>query len=135
MIVNASTMFITFHSSGIVDLLFPAQVQNQYANRYNQQYSPPAPPGANHSSVAGQDIFKFLAQHSSAASLPSGFKNRVKETLKRGQPVSVDLTMCTRRYMGFEKFAIHWTPLKDAGGRNGEGVVQWIVVTLGGAGD
>ena len=124
-------MYISFHSGGIADLLYPAQARQVGYG----VYAAPTPPGANHASIAGQDIFKFLTQHSSSASLPSGFKSRVKDALKRGQAISVELTLCTRRYMGFERFAVHWTPLKDAGGRNGEGEVQWVVVTLGGAQD
>ena len=124
-------MFISFHSGGIIDLLYPAQARsNGYSN-----HSSPTPLGTSHASVVGQDAFKFLAQHSSSSSLPSGFKSRVKDALKRGQAISVELMLCTRRYMGFERFAVHWTPLKDAGGRNSEGEVQWVIVTLGGAQD
>ena len=101
-----------------MDLLYPAQT-----------------PFGSSPAIAGQDVFKFLAQHSSSASLPSGFKGKVRDALKRGSAVSVELTLCTKRYMAFERFAVHWTPLKDAGGKNGEGEVQWVVITLGGAHD
>jgi hypothetical protein len=47
--------------------------------------------------------------------------------------VSLDAQLCTSRYRGFEKFVVHWTPLKGAkeeGNKDGE--VGWVVVTLGG---
>ena len=54
----------------------------------------------------------------------------LKSALKFGNAVSLDLTLCTRRYMGFEKFVSHWTPLKNEAGE-----VGWVVVTLGGLQD
>ena len=84
------------------------------------------PGGLSHEPhIKGQDAFKYLSSHS-GSSLPGGYKNRVRNALKMGQAISVDLTLCTRRYMGFEKFLVHWTPLK---GEKGE--VAWVVVTLG----
>ncbi|KAK4993370.1 hypothetical protein LTR66_006049 [Elasticomyces elasticus] len=106
-IVNYSTFFITFHSSGIIELLYPVDPRSQYQKH-----------------VVGTDIFKFLANHASG-SLTRDFKSRVKAALKVGQPISLDVTLCTRRYMGFEKFIVHWTPLK-----NDTGEVGWVVLTL-----
>ncbi len=109
--VNYTTFFVSFYSQGIIDTLYPARA---------------VVGGISHQPVvAGQDVFKFLADHSDN-SLPGGFKNRVRNALRMGQAISVELTLCTRRYMGFEKFNVHWTPLK---GERGE--VAWIVVTLG----
>jgi len=43
-----------------------------------------------------------------------------------GQPISLELKLCARPYMGIETFVLHWTPLKDE-----VGAVTWIVLTLG----
>lgn len=75
--------------------------------------------------VIGIDIFKFFANHT-IGSLSRDFKSRAKESLKRGQAISMDLMLCTRRVMGYERFAVHFTPLKD---ENNE--VCWVVITLG----
>lgn len=79
-------------------------------------------------SAVGTDIFKFLTNHGTG-SLSWEFKSTVKTALKAGNPVSLDMKLCARPYMGFEKFLLHWTPLK---GEHGE--VQWIVLTLGNQG-
>jgi len=50
----------------------------------------------------------------------------VRAALKLGNAISVDLIMCTRRYMGFEKFATHWTPLKNEAGE-----LAFVILTLG----
>lgn len=70
-------------------------------------------------------MFKFLANHGSG-SIGFDFKSAVKSALKLGQPISLDLKLCARPYMGFERFVLHWTPLKDE-----HEVVAWIVLTLG----
>ena len=90
----------------MIDLLFPAKSSYQ-------------------SQIVGADIFKFLAIHSSG-SLSRDFKATVKASLRAGHAVTMELTLCTRRFMGFEKFAIHFTPLKDE-----KGQVSWLVVTFG----
>jgi len=54
------------------------------------------------------------------------FKSNVKGALKMGQAISLDLKLCARPYMGFERFVLHWTPLKNEGG-----AVSWVVLTLG----
>ena len=113
-IINPSTYFISFHSAGIEDLLYPSRV----------------PYGNGRPQLVGQDIFAFLAHHTQSANLPSGFKSKVKAAIKEGKALSLEFTLCTRRYHGFEKFVVHWTQLK---GEKGE--VGWVVVTLGSAGD
>lgn len=105
-IVNIETMLICFHSSGIKDML----------------YSSKSP---THGTVIGQDIFKFLAQHTFNG-LPRDYKSRVKSSIKSGTAVSLDLALSTRRIMGSEQFATHWTPLK-----NDVNQVVFAVVTLG----
>ena len=87
-------------------------------------------PSQQGGSLVGMDIFRFLAQHSPSSKISSDFKSRVKTALKYGNSVSMDLTLCTRRYMGFEKLVSHWTPLK-----NEVGEVGWVVVSLGGQQD
>lgn len=105
-IVNAETMLISFHSSGIVDMLHSSKTT---------KFGP----------VAGQDIFKFLGQHTFNG-LPRDFKSRVKAGIKNGTAVSLDLSLSTRRIMGSEQFATHWTPLK-----NDLNQVAFLVLTLG----
>ena len=73
----------------------------------------------------GVDVFRFLANHGSG-SLSWDFKSTIKNRLKMGNPVSLELKLCARPYMGFEKFMLHWTPLKDE-----RGAVEWVVLTLG----
>lgn len=106
-IINTETMFISYYSTGIVDLLFPAK-------------------GASHHlEVAGHDIFKFLGHHSQN-SLSRDYKSQVKSAIKAGQATSLNLTLCTRRTMGFEQFLTHWTPLKDENHK-----VAFMVLTMG----
>jgi hypothetical protein len=95
-------------SSGVVDCLFPIKAKT-----------------TNDTLAVGNDIFKYLA-NSSTGSLPWDFKSTVKSAMKSGKPVTVDLKLCARPYMGFDTFALHWTPLKDE-----HGTVHWIVLTLG----
>lgn len=87
----------------------------------------PARPIPNNSvsQIVGMDIFRWLSVHS-ASKLSSEYKSRVRAALKLGNAISVDLTMCTRRYMGFEKFATHWTPLKNEAGE-----LAFVILTLG----
>ena len=106
--INFSTWLISFVSGGIIDLLFPIKAKSAY-----------------HAQAVGTDVFKFLANHGSG-SLTWDFKSPVKGGLKAGQAVSLDLKLCARPYMGFERFVLHWTPLKDE-----KGAVTWVVLTLG----
>lgn len=73
----------------------------------------------------GSDVFKYLANHSQS-SVGSEFKSTVKGSLQMGRPISLELRLCARPYMGFERFLLHWTPLKDEVGRT-----AWIVLTFG----
>lgn len=106
--INASSYLVTFISTHILDLLFPLKAK----------LGQPA-------AAIGSDIFKFLANHSQN-SIGSDFKNAVKASLQMGRPISLELRLCARPYMGFERFLLHWTPLKDEGGRT-----AWIVLTFG----
>lgn len=106
-IVNAETMLISFFSAGIVELLYAAK---------------PTMPGTQ---IVGQEVFKFLGQHA-AGGLARDYKTRVKTVIKTGVAATIDLTLCTRRIMGFEQFLTHWTPLKDD-----RSAVAYVVLTLG----
>jgi hypothetical protein len=85
------------------------------------------PSKPNSGQIVGVDVFRFLANYTD--SLSRDFKSRVKNALKVGQAVSVDLALCTRQYHGFEKFVTHWTPMKDE-----KGHVTFVVLTLGSVG-
>lgn len=91
-----------------MDLLFPIKAKSAY-----------------HAQAVGSDIFKFLANHGSG-NLSWDFKSAVKGALRVGNAISLDLKLCARPYMGFEKFVLHWTPLK-----NEHGAVVWVILTLG----
>ncbi|TKA83738.1 hypothetical protein B0A55_00040 [Friedmanniomyces simplex] len=106
--INYSTYLITFISPGIMDLLFPIKAKSAY-----------------HAQAIGSDVFKFLGNHGSG-SISWDFKSAVRGALKMGQAISLELKLCARPYMGFERFLLHWTPLKDEGG-----AVTWVVLTLG----
>ena len=74
----------------------------------------------------GNNVFKVLGPH--AASMPRDYKSRVKSSLKSGRAVSAELNLVTKRsviYRRSERFATHWTPLKDEMGN-----VKWVVTTL-----
>jgi hypothetical protein len=101
-------MFICFHSKGIAEMLYPTKAEQ------------------SSSQLVGCEIFKFLAQHTPSNKLSNDFKSRVKTALRVGNAISLDLTLCTRRVMGFEKFVVRWTPLKDEEGRTG-----FIVLSFG----
>ena len=78
-----------------------------------------------HAQGAGAEIFKFLSSHSSG-SLSWDFKSSVKDALRAGRAISLEMKLCAKPYMGFETFVLHWTPLKDE-----DGTVKWVVLTLG----
>lgn len=117
--INASTLLIAFHSPGLLSLLSPPHA----AAHSTLPATTPNP--------VGQSAFNFLSNYAPGASLPSGFKTRVKTALKDGRAISLDAQLCTARYRGFEKFVVHWTPLKGERINNRE-EVGWVVVTLGG---
>lgn len=107
-IINYSTFLVTFVSAGIVDLLFPIKAKSAYLAQ-----------------GVGTDVFKFLANHGTG-SISWDMKSAVKGALRAGRPISLDLKLCARPYMGFERFVTHWTPMKDE-----SGAVAWIALTLG----
>ncbi|KAK7901032.1 hypothetical protein LTR67_003318 [Exophiala xenobiotica] len=110
LVINYSTMYISFHSAGIATLLYPTKPV----------------PNNTVSQIVGMDVFRLLTTHAQSNKLSSDFKNRVRSSMKMGQAVSLDITLCTRRFMGYEKFATHWTPLKNEANE-----VSFIILTLG----
>jgi hypothetical protein len=105
--MSFDNLIIRFYSSGILDMLNPANVAN--------------------SQIVGTDIFKFLGHH--ATTVSKDYKARVRAALKAGQPISVDIHVSTRRsamFRGDEKFATHWTSLKDD-----HAMTTFVVLTMG----
>ncbi|KZL79721.1 blue light receptor [Colletotrichum incanum] len=95
-----------FYSEGVLDMLHPAN------NTVGL--------------VAGQDVFRFLKQN--MVNHQSDYKTRVRNGIRAGAPVSVEVRLQTRRsalFRGDERFMTHWTPLKDE-----KSVVHWIVITM-----
>ncbi|KAK5101375.1 hypothetical protein LTS08_004982 [Lithohypha guttulata] len=107
LIVTVESMLISFHTAGVVEMLYPARATHQ------------------HHQIVGQDIFKFLDKHTSTG-LSRDYKSRVKSAFRNGAALTLDLSLCTRRIMGFEKFLTHWTPLK-----NDVGTTTFVVLTFG----
>ncbi len=76
--------------------------------------------------IAGNDIFRFFRQNMTTPQ--NDYKARVRNALRQGQPISVELRLQTSRsalFRGDENFMSHWTPLKDD-----KTAVHWAVVTL-----
>lgn len=99
-------MVVDFFSSGVIDMLCLDPKENI--------------------NFVGNNIFKILDQHS--PSMPRDFKTRIKTSLKGGRAISSDLSLVTKRsviYRRSERFATHWTPLKDE-----HAAVKYVVVTL-----
>ena len=110
LVLDAQTLSIQFFSSGVVEmLLIDPKIDTSFL---------------------GNDIFRVLNQHSGTTVLKD-FKNRVKANLKMGRAVSADINLTTKRSLltrGSERFATHWTPLKNELGATG-----WVVLTLASA--
>ena len=85
-------MLIAFVSGGIIDLLFPIKAKTAY-----------------HAIAVGTDVFKFLGNHGSGSGVSWELKSSVKNAMKAGQAVSMDLKLCARPSMGYERFVLHWT--------------------------
>jgi len=105
--MSYDNLIIRFYSTGILDMLNPANLAN--------------------SQIVGMDIFKFLNHH--ATSVSRDYKSKVRAALKAGQAISTDIRISTRRsamFQGNEKFATHWTPLKDD-----HAMTTFVVLTMG----
>jgi hypothetical protein len=119
------TLLIQHYSPGVIDMLCLNLPNGGVAPIYNK------------------DIFKILAEHSSSSSssIAKAFKSTVREALKIGKAVSVEIGLL----IGFEerkgstwyggekeglrrveeKYVTHWTPLKDEEAR-----VKQVVLTI-----
>ncbi|ORY57508.1 uncharacterized protein BCR38DRAFT_354455 [Pseudomassariella vexata] len=105
-VVRADTFVIKFYSEGITEMLNPANTADGL--------------------IVGQEIFRFFRQN--MVTSQNDYRPKVRNAIRLGNPISVDLRLQTRRsalFRGDEKFSSHWTPLKD---ENAE--VHWIVITL-----
>lgn len=93
--------------------------------------------------IVGTDVFTFLKRngvpqqqqqrqggHAVAGDASPEYKGRVRAAVAgQGSPISIEVRLQTRRsaaFRGDERFAAHWTPLKDD-----TGSVGWVVLTLG----
>lgn len=107
LVVKYDSFVISHYSLGIVDIL---GINNKSSHDF-----------------VGSNIFKFLAQHTTA--LPREYKSKVKDALKHGQAISASINLFTLRSLahskGDDKFFTHWTPCKDE-----RGSVAYVVVTL-----
>ncbi|KXH35331.1 Aureochrome1 [Colletotrichum simmondsii] len=106
LIVSYDSFIIKFYSEGVLEMLHPAN------NTVGL--------------VAGQEVFRFLKQN--MVNHQSDYKTRVRNALRTGAPISVEVRLQTRRsalFRGDERFVTHWTPLKDE-----KSQVHWAVVTL-----
>jgi len=105
LVLSYDSFTIEFYSPDILDMLI-----------VNKSTTP----------FVGSDIFKTLGQH--APFMSKEFKNRIKDSLRMGRAISADINLQTRRsaaMRGNEKFATHWTPLKDE-----NAAVKYVVLTL-----
>ncbi|KAI4164637.1 MAG: hypothetical protein LQ342_001611 [Letrouitia transgressa] len=106
LVIKYDNFTIQFYSLGIIDVL-------GITNRTSQDF-------------VGNNIFKFLGQHTS--SLSRDYKSKVKESLRRGQPISISINLFTLRSLARQsddKFFTHWTPCKDE-----NGATKFVVITL-----
>ncbi|OHF02562.1 hypothetical protein CORC01_02257 [Colletotrichum orchidophilum] len=106
LIVSYDSFIIKFYSEGVLEMLHPAN------NTVGL--------------VAGQEVFRFFKQN--MVNHQSDYKTRVRNALRIGAPISVEVRLQTRRsalFRGDERFVTHWTPLKDE-----KSMVHWAVVTL-----
>ncbi len=90
--------------------------------------------------ISDKDIFKVLAEYSLPSSVQKNLRNTVRESIRKGAALSVELGLMTgieTKRSGFsiigerkvvrteEKYISHWTPLKDE-----EGNTSWVVLTI-----
>lgn len=104
-VVQANTFIISYYSEGVVEALNPVN---------------------NTGLVAGQEVFRFFKQN--MISKETDYRSRVRNAIRAGSPISVELRLQTRRsakFRGDEVFATHWTPLKDD-----KAAVHWVVIAL-----
>lgn len=105
LVVEAASFAIQFHSEGVTDVLNPAN---------------------NEGLLAGLDVFRFFKRN--MVGKETDYRARVRNAIRNGQPISVEIRLQTRRsakFRGDERFVAHWTPVKDENAAS-----HWVVVTL-----
>jgi len=108
-VINYSTFFIAFVSGGIGELLYVCLINEMSLtllliscrNSFPIKTKQPGP-------AIGQNIFQFLINHGTGSGSWE-FKSAVKNALKAGQATSLEMQLCAKPTMGFEKFLLHWT--------------------------
>lgn len=87
--------------------------------------------GPSSLSLTDRDIFKVLADQPLSASIGKSFKSTVRDAVKNGKAVSIEMGMMTgieetkKAKRVEEMYVTHWTVLKD---ENGKG--KWVVLTI-----
>jgi len=89
--------------------------------------------------ISDKNVFKVLSEYSLPSSVQKNLRATVRESIRRGAAVGVELGLMTgieTKRSGFsimgdrkvirteEKYVSHWTPLKDEEGRS-----SWVVLT------
>lgn len=118
--VTSQTLTIQHYSPGVIDMLSLNLPNGGIVPIYNK------------------DVFKILAEYSSSSSsISKNFKQTVRDAIRVGRAVSVEIGLLTgytekKQASGFrfgvgsgdivmrrveEKYVMHWTPLKDEEGR------------------
>ncbi|KAF9876405.1 blue light receptor [Colletotrichum karsti] len=106
LVLSYDSFIIRFYSEGVMEMLHPAN------NTIGL--------------VTGQEIFRFFKQN--MVNHQSDYKTRVRNAIRAGSPISLEVRLQTRRsalFRGDERFMTHWTPLKDE-----KSAVHWVVLTL-----
>lgn len=118
----SGNLTISFFSPGVVDMLCLNLPNGGIASIYHK------------------DIFKVLGEHATSSSMHKSLKNTVRDNIRRGTAVSVELGLLTgteTRRSGFtaiterrgaraeEKYVSHWTPCKDEEGRT-----SYVILTI-----
>lgn len=123
---------IKFYSPSMFEFLLLPQMthQSQHSNPLSRHEAPSS------LSNCDREIFKILADQPLSANIGKTFKQTVREAIRHGKAVSVELTLMTgieevkkggravTRRVG-EGYVSHWTVLKDEDGRG-----RWVVLTI-----
>lgn len=128
---HSHELHITYYSESMLEfLLFP-----QLAHQAQKHSGFSSRQGPSSLTLFHRDIFKVLADPPLSAHITKTFKHTVRESIKSGKAVSVEVKLMTgveeekksarvgsRRV---EKFVSHWTVLKDE-----DGNAHWVVLTI-----
>ncbi|KAI5360123.1 Putative PAS domain, RGS domain, PAS domain superfamily protein [Septoria linicola] len=122
LIISYPSLTIHFNSAGISDILIPST--HHHSNSRTHLHDQASRPNR----YTDRHVFNFLKDHMMKREKKSDWQAKVRNSLKKGQPISVALNLQTKRSIAFrgdEKFLAHWTPLKDVEGKTG-----WVVLCL-----